>query len=197
MGRSPGGGHGNPLQYSHLENPYGQRCLEGYGPWSHKESDMTDWLSTAHSKHFPHHGSGSLPLFLSFHCSHPGPAMSFPVGDLKLCGVQCPHTPSKNHYLVRIPEYSLLLRLFSGHWENANYDLMANEETGSKTVVCIYNIIFIIFFCLPVNQTWLVSPIELPDLSPGVLHLFRKQVWFVRMYFVCVFLKEYNLVVMI
>ena len=28
-GRSPGGGHGNPLQYSCLENPYWQRNLEG------------------------------------------------------------------------------------------------------------------------------------------------------------------------
>ena len=27
LGRSPGGGHGNPLQYSCLENPYGQRNL--------------------------------------------------------------------------------------------------------------------------------------------------------------------------
>ena len=26
-GRSPGGGHGNPLQYSCLENPHGQRSL--------------------------------------------------------------------------------------------------------------------------------------------------------------------------
>ena len=25
LGRSPGGGHGNPLQYSCLENPHGQR----------------------------------------------------------------------------------------------------------------------------------------------------------------------------
>ena len=24
LGRSPGGGHGNPLQYSHLENPMGR-----------------------------------------------------------------------------------------------------------------------------------------------------------------------------
>ena len=30
LGRSPGGGHGNPLQYSCLENPHGQRSLEGY-----------------------------------------------------------------------------------------------------------------------------------------------------------------------
>ena len=30
--RSPGGGHGNPLQYSCLENSHGQRSLAGYGP---------------------------------------------------------------------------------------------------------------------------------------------------------------------
>ena len=33
LGRSPGGGHGNPLQYSCLENPQGQRSLAGYNPW--------------------------------------------------------------------------------------------------------------------------------------------------------------------
>ena len=32
LGRSPGGGLGNPSQYSCLENPHGQRSLEGYGP---------------------------------------------------------------------------------------------------------------------------------------------------------------------
>ena len=31
--RSPGGGHGNPLQYSCLENPEGQRSLVSYTPW--------------------------------------------------------------------------------------------------------------------------------------------------------------------
>jgi len=29
LGRSPGGGHGNPFQYSCLENPHGQRSLAG------------------------------------------------------------------------------------------------------------------------------------------------------------------------
>ena len=32
LGRSPGGGHGSPLQYSSLENPHGQRSLAGYSP---------------------------------------------------------------------------------------------------------------------------------------------------------------------
>ena len=44
--RSPGGGHGKPLQYSCLENPHGQRSLAGYSPWGHKESDTTERLST-------------------------------------------------------------------------------------------------------------------------------------------------------
>ena len=47
LGRSPRGGHGNPLQYSCLENPHGQRSLVGYSPWGRKESDMTEQLSTA------------------------------------------------------------------------------------------------------------------------------------------------------
>ena len=43
----PGGGHSNPLQYSRLENPHGQRSLVGYSPRGHKELDTTEWLSTA------------------------------------------------------------------------------------------------------------------------------------------------------
>ena len=37
-GRSPGGRHGNPLQYSCLENP----MLAGYSPWDYKEPDTTE-----------------------------------------------------------------------------------------------------------------------------------------------------------
>ena len=44
-GRSPGGGHGNPLQYFCLENPHGQRSLEGYSPQGCTESDMTEQLT--------------------------------------------------------------------------------------------------------------------------------------------------------
>ena len=40
-GRSPGGGHSNPLQYSCLENPHGQRSLAGYSPQVRKELDTT------------------------------------------------------------------------------------------------------------------------------------------------------------
>ena len=42
LGRSPGGGHGNSLQFSYLKNPHGQRSLIGYSPLGHKESDRTE-----------------------------------------------------------------------------------------------------------------------------------------------------------
>ena len=47
LGRSPGGGHGNLFQYSCLENPHGQRSLEGYSPWGHRELHTAERLSIA------------------------------------------------------------------------------------------------------------------------------------------------------
>ena len=47
LGRYPGGGHGNLLQYFCLENPHGQRNLVSYSPWGCHELDTTEQLSTA------------------------------------------------------------------------------------------------------------------------------------------------------
>ena len=41
LGRSPGEGHGNPLQYSHLENPMDRGASQAI-VHSHKESDTTE-----------------------------------------------------------------------------------------------------------------------------------------------------------
>ena len=59
LGRSSGGGNGNLLQYSCLETAtcssilawkipwfHGQRSQAGYSPWSCKDSDTTELLST-------------------------------------------------------------------------------------------------------------------------------------------------------
>ena len=45
LGRSPGEGNGNPLQYSCLEGEsHGGRSLVGYSPRGHKESHTTEGL---------------------------------------------------------------------------------------------------------------------------------------------------------
>ena len=46
LGRSPGEGHGNPLKYSCLENPHGERSLAGCSQWGPKELDTTEQLNT-------------------------------------------------------------------------------------------------------------------------------------------------------
>ena len=42
LGRSPGQGNDNPLQYACLEKFHGQRSLAGYSPRGLKESDTTE-----------------------------------------------------------------------------------------------------------------------------------------------------------
>ena len=46
-GKSPGRRYGNPLQYSCLEKPHGQRSLAGCSPQGRRESDTPERLSTA------------------------------------------------------------------------------------------------------------------------------------------------------
>ena len=41
LGISPGGGNGNPLQYSYLENPMDGGASQATSSWGCKEKDMT------------------------------------------------------------------------------------------------------------------------------------------------------------
>ena len=61
-GRFPGEGNDNPLQYSYLENPM-DREPGGLQSTGHKESDMTERLSTAHM-HILIPNSKCIPVFL-------------------------------------------------------------------------------------------------------------------------------------
>ena len=51
LGRSPGKGNGNPLQYSCFlpGESHEQRSLVGYSPWGRKESDKTEATYLAHA----------------------------------------------------------------------------------------------------------------------------------------------------
>ena len=57
LGRSSGRGHGNPLQYSCLENPHRQKSLAGYSPWGCRVRH--DWM-TKHSTEQTSGISGSI-----------------------------------------------------------------------------------------------------------------------------------------
>ena len=57
LGRSPGVGNGNPLQYSCLENPHGQRSPIGYSPRGLEELNTTEQLNN--NKH-SREGDGSF-----------------------------------------------------------------------------------------------------------------------------------------
>ena len=61
-GRSLGGGHGNPLQYSCLENPMDRGTLGGYSPWGRTESYITEATFKACTR-IPHN-SGLILLKL-------------------------------------------------------------------------------------------------------------------------------------
>ena len=63
--RSPGGGRGNPLQYSCLENPHGQRSLVDYIPWGCRELDMTERLSPKHNKGLRYSTGNSAQYYMT------------------------------------------------------------------------------------------------------------------------------------
>ena len=71
LGRSPGEGSGNSLQHPCLENPHGQRSLEEYSVWGHKQSDaLSSWAQTDTGVYLQEvidvGNSSSLSLFCSF-----------------------------------------------------------------------------------------------------------------------------------
>ena len=77
VGRSPGGGHDNPLQYSCLENRHGQKSLADYSQWGCKESDAT--------KHSTAQGAGSVVVTQGLSCSRSKENLPRPGMELHAC----------------------------------------------------------------------------------------------------------------
>ena len=94
LGRSLGGGHGNPLLYSCLENPQRQWSLVGYSPWGCKESGSTE--ATEHSCTFTLLSRFRL-LVTSQTAARQAP-LSFPISQslLKFMSIESviPHDPA-------------------------------------------------------------------------------------------------------
>ena len=66
LGRSPGEGNSNPLQYSCLESPMDGGVWQALSsPWSCKELDMTEWL---HFPYFPRWLPVYIPTNSSIEC---------------------------------------------------------------------------------------------------------------------------------
>ena len=69
LGRSPGGGHGHPFQFSCLENPM-DRGAKQASPWSSKQSDMTEWLRAhTHTHTHTHTLLSKIIVAVAFCCS--------------------------------------------------------------------------------------------------------------------------------
>ena len=96
FGRSPGGGHGNTLQYSSLGNPHGQRSLVVYSPWGCKESGTTERPSMVHKRHtLGSYGMRKLDV--------PGITLYNSSANLLLSALQCvPQVPSEKRKFQRI-----------------------------------------------------------------------------------------------
>ena len=59
LGRSPGEGNGNPLQYSCLKNSVDR----GYSQWGHKELDMTEQLTLSQAHPHLHKWPNFIPFY--------------------------------------------------------------------------------------------------------------------------------------
>ena len=104
LGRCPEGGHSNPLQYSCLENPQGQRSLVDYSPWGHRKSEMTELLSTQIPRSSVQFGSvtqSCLTLCDPMNHSTPGlPSITISRSSPKLMSIE----------LVMLSRYLILCR---------------------------------------------------------------------------------------
>ena len=75
LGRSPRGGHGNPLQYSCLENPHGQKSLAGYTVQGVGKS-QTRLSNSAHA-HPPTHTHTHTHIRVTKDSNHSGNSKGF------------------------------------------------------------------------------------------------------------------------
>ena len=117
FGRSPGEGHGNSLQYSCLEDPHEQRSLEGCSLCSHKESDVTEWLSTAQT--------------LFWECGF----IFKKNTHLSASSVELPNVST----ILELPTNDY----FRTYYRNFKDNIYNLDQNNYKAIICIYVLIFV------------------------------------------------------
>ena len=121
LGRYPGVGHGDPLQYSCLENLHGLRRLAAYNPWGCRESDMTERLSiTQHN--------------ILSHTSHTCYMQSNILLSTRLSATHVYHIMSFNTLMWWIKQY--LFFLGRRKWQPTPVFLPGESQGQRSLVVC-------------------------------------------------------------
>ena len=104
LGRYSGGRHGNPFQYSCLENPHGQRSLVGYNLQGCTELDTTE--VTQHS--CMHEDVKAIKVWMVFHIYYllKDNAFVFPKNSLFVNYLQPPAKSCKcqSSLSIRVPQ---------------------------------------------------------------------------------------------
>ena len=116
VARSPGAGNGSTFQYFCLGKFHRKRSLEGYSPWGHNESDMTEHTQAIQTIIV----SYSLGIFVIFRISFQFAAVPRVICQknfFPLCSLSnndkmiCQQAPAWNSYLL----IYLQLKLVSHH----------------------------------------------------------------------------------
>ena len=108
LGRSPGGRHGNPLQYSCPENPHGQRSLVGTEQSLGSQRVGLDWNDVARAWHINPSVSWPQPNLLISYSS----LWSFPSHQTESNCLPFPNLPSWFHLHITLFALSVILLLF-------------------------------------------------------------------------------------
>ena len=130
LGRSPGGGHGSPLQYSCLENPMDRRAWWATVQRVPKSWTRLKWLSTL--THTLHVGKGSV-CFSVHHCVYPQPTWDSKVFVEMNEWVNVGKLPFSSLVIWAFVQQILTgypcFPVYTGTWESENPLLLDSIET--------------------------------------------------------------------
>jgi len=138
LGGSPAGGHGNPLQYSCLENPYGQCSLStGF-----KELSMIELLSTHYTHTMEYYsplkrmryrvGNGTRSRVLAWEIPWTEEPGGLQTMGLKRVGYNLATKPSSYFYQFSSVQSLSRVRLFATPWTTARQASLSITNSRSS-----------------------------------------------------------------